>query len=376
MMGYNFGVLQNEDLMERGSSYLSDFLPNNVGPASYDLSCSDEIYAIDTLVLPKKGETVDRLLHALKAPAHDLSVPLAPGQWYVCRLQEKIMFPDMIRGMCNPKSSTGRNDIFARVMADGVDCYDEIPLGFTGCVWLVIQAQSYPCLLSRGECLVQLRISHRDRIVLASPQLLCIEDQRSSLLYGVNGEKIPLTNANVDEQGGVIVTVDFSLPVSVLECRKELQDPVDLTQKESRHLENYFIKTPSLGSACVILEPGKFYLLQTAERVHVPITLACEMKPIQSKYGEFRVHYAGFIDPGWGGEGGRALVLELRPFERILLRPGQPIGVLIYEQLHRASTAPYEAREGSHYAHTHEGYCPRPAKQFILPAQEIMEKSE
>lgn len=375
-MGYSFGVLQNEDLFKHGPDYLSHFLPENVGPASYDLTCSDEVYAIDTLALPQKGETVDRLLHELGAQRYDLSQPLFPKHWYMCRVQEKLAFPSNIRGMCNPKSSTGRNDIFARIMADGVGCYDEIPLGFNGHLWLPLQAQSYPSLLSRGECLVQLRISHHDRAILSSRQALCVEDQRTPLLYDAHGRRIPLSDANVDEHGGVIVTVDFSLPISVLECKSDLKTPVDLAKKNSHPLEDYFMKAASLTTEGLILEPGKFYLLQTAERIHVPLTLACEMKPIQSKYGEFRVHYAGFVDPGWGGEKGRALVLELRPFERIRLRPGQPIGVLVYEQLHRASTISYEEREGSNYARALEGYCPRPAKQFIIPAQEVMEKSE
>jgi dCTP deaminase len=315
-------------------------------PASVDLRLGAVAYRVRASFLAGPGATVEKKLAALSL--HE--IPLAKGAVletgcvYVVPLLESLDLPQHLSAAANPKSSTGRLDVFTRVIADGVGAFDQIPSGYRGPLYAEICPQTFPVLVRTGSRLSQLRfrsgeVSHDD-----------------AALRELHRKHRLVSGAKVDISGGIAVSVDLSgMPDGLVGYRaKRHTGLVDLDVVGACPVLDYWEPIRAHASGRLVLDPDEFYILASKEAVHVPPTHAAEMVPFNPLVGEFRVHYAGFFDPGFGhdaagGHGSRA-VLEVRSHKvPFVLEDGQIIGRLIYEPLCELPSMLYGRDLGSHY---------------------------
>ena len=278
---------------------------------------------------------------------------LEKGIVYVARLMERLELRPNLSGAANPKSSTGRIDIFTRLIVDGGEAFDDVPLDYQGELWLEISPRSFSVRVKAGTKLNQVRFrsrhpQQRDRhtFTLDDPDL------RKRHLAS------PLVDSPLDVREGVVLRVDLGgLAESVVGYRAiKNSDVIDVNRVRGYAIEDFWEPIQAREDRRLILDPDQFYILASREKVQIPSDLAAEMAPIDPAIGEFRVHYAGFFDPGFGqGSDGRPsarAVLEVRsrdvPF---LLEDSQPVGRLVYEKLAGAPDALYGADATSNYQH-------------------------
>lgn len=334
-----------------------------VQPASIDLTLAAEAYRMPGSVLPMPGETVRDLIDGLALARIDLARPecLARGQVYLIRLREHLALTPGLEAYTNSKSSTGRIDLATRVLADGSPRYDRIPAGYRGDLWLELIPRSFDVVAAVGDSLNQ-AILFRDRAVLDQHGLDRLHTAEP-LLFAPDGTPVPAADCLFD--GRVVMTADLATPV-VGYLAKRCHRPIVLAEVAGHDGADYFTPLPRPASGFLYLQKDSFYILATHEGVRVPGAYACEMVPYDATAGEFRAHYAGFFDPGWGvrapeqRQGTRA-VLEVRPHEEdLILRHGQPICAMAYERLSQPCGRLYGGA-GSNYA-AQDG--PRLSKHF------------
>lgn len=327
-------------------SIAAPLVDKQLQPASIDLRLGDVAYRVRASFLAGPGTTVESKLAALSL--HE--IPLAKGAVletgcvYVVPLLESVNLPGHLSAAANPKSSTGRLDVFTRVIADGVGAFDQVPAGYKGQLYAEICPQTFPVLVRKGSRLSQLRfrsgeIGHDDEALR--------ELHRTQRL---------VSGGEVDISGGIAVSIDLSgQPDGLVGYRaKHHTGLVDVDAVGACPMLDYWEPIRAHDSGRLILDPDEFYILASKEAVHVPPTHAAEMVPFNPLVGEFRVHYAGFFDPGFGhdaagGHGSRA-VLEVRSHKvPFVLEDGQIIGRLIYEPLTEVPEKLYGRDLGSHY---------------------------
>lgn len=327
-------------------SIAAPLVDKQLQPASIDLRLGDVAYRVRASFLAGPGTTVESKLAALSL--HE--IPLAKGAVletgcvYVVPLLESVNLPAYLSAAANPKSSTGRLDVFTRVIADGVGAFDQVPAGYKGPLYAEICPQTFPVLVRKGSRLSQLRfrsgeIGHDDEALR--------ELHRTQRL---------VSGGEVDISGGIAVSIDLSgQPDGLVGYRaKHHTGLVDVDAVGACPMLDYWEPIRAHASGRLILDPDEFYILASKEAVHVPPTHAAEMVPFNPLVGEFRVHYAGFFDPGFGhdaagGHGSRA-VLEVRSHKvPFVLEDGQIIGRLIYEPLTEVPEKLYGRDLGSHY---------------------------
>ena len=347
------GALPIQELIElHATGFLQNVPKESFQPASIDLSVGEEMYRIEGSVLPRREETIRTILSDFKISKIDFNQVLAPGQIYLCKVAEGIKLPADIYGFTNPKSSTGRNDIHVRVLADKVPRFDSLPRGFQGEIWFLISSRNFPLKLTIGDKLAQLRLFNADtRLDQAELEVVYVKHQ---LLWRSDGQPLALHELKIsDHDGSVILTIDLKYN-DIIGYQAKQNTPVLEFSKRGHKVEDFFepIERPKNGH--IILQNGKFYILATLEKCRVPIDFAAEMAPMDERAGEFRSHYAGFIDPGWGhGKHGDVkglpLVLEVRPFDdNLLIRHNQSICKLKYERLRSIPEQIY-GETSSHY---------------------------
>lgn len=338
--------------------------PQAVQPASLDLSLGEDCWRMPGSMLPLAGEQVSTLIDSLALQRIDLAhgACLARGHAYLVRLRERFALPAGLEAYANSKSSTGRIDLSTRVLVDGCPRYDRIPAGYHGELWLELIPRSFDIVARSGDSLNQVIFFH-NRLLLDA-QTLRQRHVAEPLLFAGDGSVIPACTAIHDAH--VAMTADLSTEiVGWVACRGSR--PLVLSTLRAHEARDFFAAIHRPASGLLFLEKGRFYILATCERVRVPADLACEMIPFDPTAGEFRAHYAGFFDPGWGaasaqGRGGRA-VLEVRPHEDdLIIRHGQPICAMAYERLAEPCTELYGS-SGSNYA---EQDGPQLSKHFIL----------
>jgi dCTP deaminase len=242
---------------------------------------------------------------------------LEKGCVYIAELQERLALPPGVNARANPKSSTGRVDVFVRLLTNHSAAFDDVREGYSGPMYMEIAPQTFSILVRVGTRLNQLRLKR------GKPQLLEVRDVGVDLSEGVAGYR-------GRRHAGVI----------------------DMDHENGHDPRNYWEPlTPRNGE--LLLDPGEFYILASKGLIEIPVMQAAEMTPIDPSVGEFRVHYAGFFDPGFGTEeaashGSRG-VLEVRSHETpFLLEDGQTVARLIYEPLTDRPTRLY-GEDGSHY---------------------------
>jgi dCTP deaminase len=326
-----------------------------IQPASLDLRLGEVAYRVRASFLPGPRTDVAARLSELTLHVIDLThgAVLETGCVYVVPLLEGLALAPSIAAAANPKSSTGRLDVFTRVIADGVTAFDQVPAGYSGRLYAEICPQTFPVVVRRGSKLTQIRFREGD------PR----EDDEA--LAALHAREALVTGGVSDIAQGIALSVDLrpdpQPPNSGLDGglvgyrAKRNTGVVDVDKPGACAIEDYWepIHLRS-GQSRLILDPDQFYILASKEAVSIPPTHAAEMLPFNPLVGEFRVHYAGFMDPGFGhgstGGAGARVVLEVRshtvPF---ILEDGQIIGRLVYERMLAVPETLYGTGIGSHY---------------------------
>lgn len=318
---------------------------DQVQPASLDLRLGDVAWRVRASFMPGKRHTVADRLEQLSLHKMDLTAGavLEVGCVYIVPLMESLALPAGVAAAANPKSSTGRLDIFTRVIADRASQFDTVPAGYQGPLYAEISPRTFPVLARTGSRLSQIRFR------------LGEVNATDEVIHALHLEKPLVTAGSVDIDNGIALTIDLSSfgdgqPVGFR--AKRHSGLVDVDRKAALEVLDYW--DPIWQREQLILDPDQFYILASKEAVRVPPTHAAEMVPFNPLVGEFRVHYAGFFDPGFGdvsgnGEGARA-VLEVRSHEvPFILEDGQIIGRLIYEPLSEPPETVYGQGIGSNY---------------------------
>jgi dCTP deaminase len=342
-----YPVQEIEALIEAGAILLDQpLLDHQLQPASLDLRLGDFAYRVRASFLPGPGISVAERLADVRLHAIDIrdSAVLETGCVYVVPLQEALALPAGVSASANPKSSTGRLDVFTRIIADGVTAFDLIPDGYAGPLYAEICPQTFPIVMRSGTRLSQIRFRR------GQPQL----DDRA--LLELHRQQRLVSSEAADIDGGLALSVDLNAgsegPIGYR--AKRHSGVVDVDKPGACAVLDYWEPIHLRGSARLILDPDQFYILASKEAVHVPPAYAAEMVPFNPLVGEFRVHYAGFMDPGFGhaaagGEGSR-VVLEVRSHKvPFILEDGQIIGRLIYENLLELPRLVYGQDLGSSY---------------------------
>jgi dCTP deaminase len=310
-------------------------LAGQLQPASLDLRLGPVAYRVRASFLPAANERVQAKLDDLQLHTISLSqgAVLETGCVYIVPLLESLALPPSIEAATNPKSSTGRLDVFTRVIADGVGAFDKIPAGYRGPLYAEICPQTFPIVVRKGSRLSQIRF--RQGAASDSDAALADLQRREQLV----------ATETADIAQGIALSVDLigsknggSKDGLVGYRAKRHTGLVDVDAPGSCSVADYWEPIHAHGSKRLILDPDQFYILASKEAVHVPPTHAAEMVPFNPLVGEFRVHYAGFFDPGFGhaaaGGSGSKAVLEVRSHKvPFLLEDGQTIGRLIYERM-------------------------------------------
>jgi dCTP deaminase len=320
--------------------------PGQLQPASVDLRLGSKAYRVRASFLPGPASKVADKLGDLKLHEIDLekSAVLETGCVYVVPLRGRLALPRVISASTNPKSSTGRLDVFTRVIADGVSAFDMIPAGYRGPLYAEICPQTFPIIVRKGSKLSQVRFRVGD------PKE---SDEALAKLHALE----TLVSGNVtDIQDGIALSVDLTGekggPVGYR--AKRHTGVVDVDAPGSCAILDYWEPVSADKKRRLILDPDQFYILASKEAVHIPPTHAAEMMPFNPLVGEFRVHYAGFMDPGFGhaaaGGRGSRVVLEVRSHKvPFILEDGQIVGRLVYERLTEVPETLYGTGLGSHY---------------------------
>ncbi|HMN36875.1 MAG TPA: 2'-deoxycytidine 5'-triphosphate deaminase [Hyphomicrobium sp.] len=349
------GILPSQairGLIESGALKLAEpLLDNQLQPASIDLRLGAVAYRVRASFLPGPGATVQSKLDHLQLHTISLSqgAVLETGCVYIVPLLESLALPPDMAAAANPKSSTGRIDVFTRVIADGVGAFDQVPAGYHGPLYAEICPQTFPIVVRKGSRLSQMRF----RVGPAgdTDEQLIELHAREKLVFSDDAREI------ADIAGGIALSVDLKGDKDGLVGFRARRHTgvVDVDKPASCPVADYWDPIhASGGRQQLILDPDEFYILASKEAVHVPPTHAAEMVPFNPLVGEFRVHYAGFMDPGFGhapaGGHGSRVVLEVRSHKvPFILEHGQIIGRLIYERMTQVPDIIYGRDLGSNY---------------------------
>jgi len=328
--------------------------PESVQPASVDLRLGDEAWALRCSFLPDSSSTVEEKAEDLAFERIDLrdGATLERDRPYLIPLIEELRLPSEIRARANPKSSTGRLDVFTRVLTDRNHRFDEISAGYRGRLYLEVVPRTFAIRVRTGLALNQVRLICGDGR-LSDRELVALH-QEIPLLYR---ESLPLSAAALSLGDGLFLSLDVSGSAeSIVGYRaKKNSLPIDLTRVGALSWQDYWEPVHPERGRRIVLEPEVFYLLLSAEGVSIPPSYAAEMLAYDPTAGELRTHYAGFFDPGFGysrtGEthGSRA-ALEVRARDvSFMVEHGQPVSKLAFERMVEEPDVLYGEDVGSNY---------------------------
>lgn len=301
-------------------------------PASLDLRLGPTAYRVRASFLPGKRRSVEALLAELTYDEIDLrgaGAVLERGCVYVIPLLESLHLPEDISGVANPKSSTGRLDIFTRLITDDTEIFDHVAAGYRGRLYAEVSPRSFSVRARQGSRLDQLRLRRR---------AAAGETTLSDAALAAEHARAPLADGELTLRDGLILRVALDGLGDVVGYRAQKHtDVIDVDRVDHYAIEDYWERLAPRRSK-LILDPNEFYILASRERIRIPSHLSAEMMAIDPAMGEFRVHYAGFFDPGFGygaqGLPGSRAVLEVRSHDvPFILEDGQVIGRLVYEPM-------------------------------------------
>lgn len=350
------GILPHQGIVEliRSGALSSNpgIAPHQIQPASLDLRLATVGYRVRSGFLPERRPVAD-FLDEQTLYRFDLTdgAILERGHAYVLPLLEQVTTPLPYQIRANPKSSTGRLDLFTRLLADRSGRFEVAPPGYTGPLFLEVVPRSFPVRVRTGQTLTQVRF------VLGDPVLddaaLRAEYERSPLLFHADGRPIPVEEARFD-QGlcmGIALRRDADLTGPVGYEARGYTDVVDLARVGGYDPAGFFHEIPPPPDGRTVVQPEAFYIFASKERVRIPRHLAAEMGAYDVGLGELRTNYAGFFDNGFGGESGTRAVLEVRPHDvPFLVEDGQVFFRLqFFRTLEEPDIAYGDRGLGSHY---------------------------
>ena len=315
-----------------------------IQPASLDLRLGTTAYRVRASFLAGHGERVSDRLKEFEMHRVDLSdgAVLEKGCVYVVPLMESLALPEDIQAVANAKSSTGRLDLLTRAITDGGTEFDRIAPGYHGPLYAEICPRSFSVLVRPGMRLNQIRFGDGQAV---------LDDDALRALHA----ETPLVDGTAVIDEGLGFSVDLRLPETTLVGyrAKPHTGVIDLDLIDHYPPHEYWEEV-HCNNGQIILDPGAFYILVSREAVTIPPEYAAEMAPFLAMVGEFRVHYAGFFDPGFGhdaaGGAGSRGVLEVRCHEApFVLEHGQVVGRLVYERMAEVPTQLYGAGIASNY---------------------------
>ncbi|MFQ5959625.1 MAG: 2'-deoxycytidine 5'-triphosphate deaminase [Alphaproteobacteria bacterium] len=362
---HNTGILPSQAIhaliREREIEAIEEIGLDQIQPASLDLRLGRIAYRVRASFMPGAEATVTEKIEQFGMHEIDISngAVLEKGCVYIVPLIENVRLTAKITAFANPKSSTGRLDVFTRLITDGATAFDRVERNYRGPLYIEIAPRTFSIVVRKGSRLNQLRLRrgspvfgkvalqrlHEEvRLVDAEPGTETIREKSLGLTIDLHGEPATGLVGFKARKHTDVVDVD----------RRSFYDPLDFWEP--------IYERPGKG---IVLDPDDFYILATKEAVTVPPTHAAEMIAYDTLVGEFRVHYAGFFDPGFGwsesGGGGSRAVLEVRSHEvPYMLEHEQIIGWLRYERLTGAPDKVYGPDIGS----TYQGQGLKLGKQF------------
>ncbi len=363
-------------------SALEPIVDSQIQPASIDLRLGNYAYPVATSFLPGENTTVLKKMGQLDPCFEEYKISLTnnngkgawleKGQVYVIPLMESIRLEAEHTALANPKSSTGRLDILTRLLVDGATKFDEVDGCYKGPLYIEVAPRSFSIAVKAGTCLNQLRFR---RTQAGMPRQIS-DDEWNRLLHGEQivkrgtasrllSKKTPSSEA----KGLLPFHIDLKgsgAPNALIGwCSKVGASRIDLARRDYNPLD--FWEPLYFRKKSLILDPNRFYILMTEECIGVPPDYAAEMLPYDTRAGEFRVHYAGFFDPGFGWNtvtgkiGDSRGVLEVRSHEvPFQLEHGQLVGWLKYERMAAVPDTLYGSSGISNY----QGQGLKLAKQF------------
>jgi len=319
-------------------------IAKQIQPASLDMRLGGVAYRVRASFLSGRARTVAERLGEFEMHQIDLSggAVLEKGCVYLVPLMERLNLAGGISAVANAKSSTGRLDLLTRTITDGGVEFDRIPAGYSGPLYAEICPRSFSVLVRAGMRLNQIRF-RQGQAILSDAEL----QERHAQVGLVSGEAVISDglgfSVDLQPETGNLVGYRAKPHTGVIDLDKiAYYDPLDYWEP---------IHT---SQGRIILDPGAFYILVSREAVHIPPDCAAEMAPYLAMVGEFRVHYAGFFDPGFGhhaaGGAGSRGVLEVRCHEApFVLEHGQVVGRLVYERMAAVPQTLYGAGLKSNY---------------------------
>jgi len=339
--------------------------PEAIQPASIDLRLGDHAWALRCSFLPDVDSTVEEKIEGLAFQKIDLrdGAVLERDRPYLVPLIEELALPTDVRAKANPKSSTGRLDVFTRVLTDRHHRFDEIRAGYRGRLYLEVVPRSFAIQVKTGLSLNQLRLARGD-VRLSDEEIRSLQEE-FPLLYL---DSHALRESELALADGLFLSVDLSGPSDRIVGYRAKKNslPIDLSRIRAYRWTDYWDPVfPEAGSK-IVLEPEIFYLLLSAEGVCIPPQIAAEMMAYDPTAGELRTHYAGFFDPGFGYDpagdrhGSRA-ALEVRARDvSFMVEHRQPVCKLALER----TSAPAERLYGSGLGSNYQGQVTMLSKHF------------
>ena len=331
-----------------------------IQPASYDLRLGFKAFGVRSAALPHGKRVAD----LVNDPRHcwcsfDLGLekvnPLRSNDTYLIPLAENFALPPDIYAEFSPKSSTGRCDVFVRVLCDNFSRYDMTPPGYHGPLWLEVTSLSHEVGIKAGLALVQARFKKIGTKRLSTEEVYAYQGAEG-IAFNFGGEPIPTNRLEIDN-GEISLHVDLDREIRGFVARDTTTCTLDLTKKDAHEPFEFWDPIRPTGDKELVIMPGKFYLLVTEERIRIPAAICGHILPSVDTMGEIRLHYAGFFDSGFGGQGGAHGVLEVRgrdvPFK---IEHGKPVGAMLFE---RTSAVPEKLYEGNYL-----DYQPSLSKHF------------
>ena len=327
-------------------------------PASLDLRLGDTAYRMLSSFLPEHAPVEQKLvvqdLFSSDLVMYELdlrkSAVLEKGHVYLIPLMEELALPRTLAAKTNPKSTTGRLDVFARTITDSHARFDEIPPSYRGRLYLEVVPRSFSIRISSGMCLNQLRV------VSGHPTIgdgeLRTRHKTDPLLYG---DHAPLAGKNLALDEGLFLRINLQAEGGIIGFRaKKSSQVLDLSRIDHYDPTDFWEPIPQNRHETLLLEPEDFYILMSKERIRIPAEYAAEMVAYEAACGELRTHYAGFFDPGFGyGAGdlrGTPIVLEVRAHDvPFLIRDGQTFFKVLFERMHERPEKVYGQGIGSSY---------------------------
>jgi len=334
--------------------------------ASLDLRLGARAYRIRASFLPGPGKAVEDQLHKLSFDEINLEngAVLERGCVYLIELQEHLKLPESVTALANPKSSTGRLDVFTRLIANGGEVFDTVGGPYEGPLYAEVSPRSFSIKVRKGSRRNQLRFRRRNSQHDVHSTFY-VDDK----MLREQHTRAPLVDGALTLRNGLVLRINLRAEPAARDVvgyrAQKFTDIIDLDRIAAYRTEDYWDPVRARSDGRLILDPHEFYVLASSERLHIPPELAAEMVPIDPSMGEFRVHYAGFFDPGFGysptGPGSRA-VLEVRSHEvPFILEDGQIVGRLVYERLSETPDLLYGESGRSNY----QGQSLKLSKHFV-----------